>query len=321
MNAIGSASAPRWYRGTVSGLSAYVGQLRAWGAGAAELVLHHGPASEQMRFVHVIEQDWNATFAQYHAQGIACHAHASLAPAFRLERWHDHAASVQAHYTPLLAACARMAQAQAQAVTMVLHGAGDTTATVQANQEATRGFLQWAQGEIVRLGGGVRIAVELLRARGADDVHASSGRARVMALVRDSDPALVGICWDMEHDWFNGLRDPAWTPRPPDEFLNRVVHAHVHDANGETLANHYPLVFNTVPYAEMAPLLVAHGYDGPLILEIRYRHALSLGDPLSLMGQSYAVLRTLLDNPTETGENRRDAEDTEDAEDAKREKK
>ena len=66
------------------------------------------------------------------------------------------------------------------------------------------------------------------------------------------------------------------------------------------------------------PCLVAHGYDGPLILEIRYRHALSLGDPLSLMGQSYAVLHTLLNNPTETGENRRDAED---AEDAKREKK
>ena len=145
MNAIGSASAPRWYRGTVSGLSAYVGQLRAWGAGAAELVLHHGPASEQMRFVHVIEQDWNATFAQYHARGIACHAHASLAPAFRLERWHDHAASVQIHYTPLLAFCARMAQAQGQAVTMVLHGAGDTTATVQTNQAATRGFLAWAE--------------------------------------------------------------------------------------------------------------------------------------------------------------------------------
>jgi sugar phosphate isomerase/epimerase len=293
-NAIGSASAPRWYRGTVSGLSAYVGQLRAWGAGAAELVLHHGPASEQMRFVHVIEQDWNATFAQYHARGIACHAHASLAPAFRLERWHDHAASVQVHYTPLLAACARMAQAQGQAVTMVLHGAGDTTATLRANQEATRGFLQWAQGEIVRLGGGVRIAVELLRARGVGDVHASSGRARVMALVRDCDPAMVGICWDMEHDWFNGLHDPAWTPRPPDAFLDRVVHAHVHDANGETLANHYPLVFNTVPYDGMVSLLVEHGYDGPLILEIRYRHALSLGNPIFWMGQSYAVLHHLL---------------------------
>jgi sugar phosphate isomerase/epimerase len=311
MNAIGSASSPRWYRGTVSGLSAYISQLTAWGAGAAELVLHHGPASEQVRFVHVIEQDWNATFAQYRARGITCHAHGSLAPAFRLERWHDHAASVQAHYTPLLAACARMAQAQGRAVTMVLHGAGDTTATVQANQEATRGFLSWAQEEIVRLDGGVRIAVELLRARGTDDVHASSGRARVMALVRDCDPALVGICWDMEHDWFNGRRDPDWTPRPPDEFLDRVIHAHVHDANGETLANHYPLVFNAVPYAATVPLLVAHGYDGPLILEIRYRHALSLGDPLALMGQSYAVLHNLLNTGDEAEENRKDVKDTE----------
>jgi sugar phosphate isomerase/epimerase len=294
MNAIGSAASPRWYRGTVSGLTAYLSDLRAWGAGAAELVLHHGPATEQFRFVHVVEQDWNATFAQYHARGIACHAHASLAPGFRLEGWHTDARFVQAQYTPLLAFCARMAQAQGRAVTMVTHGAGDTKATMQANQDATRGFLQWAEGEILRFGGGMRIAIELLRARGAGDVHAASGRERALALVRDCDPALVGICWDMEHDWFNGLRDPSWTPRPPDAFLDRVIHAHVHDANGATLANHYPLVFNTVPYDSMIPLLVAHGYDGPLILEIRYRHALALGNPQFWMGQSYAVLHRLI---------------------------
>ncbi len=300
LNQIGSASSPRWYRGTVSGLAAYLTHLREWGAGAAELVLHHGPATEQFRFVHVIEQDWNATFAQYHARDIACHAHASLAPGFRLEGWHRDAAYVQAQYTPLLALCARMAQVEGRGVTLVVHGAGDTKATLEANQTATRGFLRWAEGEILRLGGGVRIAIELLRARGAGDVHAASSREKVMTLIRDCDPALVGICWDMEHDWFNGLRDSSWTPRPPDVFLDRVIHAHIHDANGETLANHYPLVFNTVPYDDMAPLLVAHGYDGPLILEIRYRHALSLGDPQFWMGQSYAVLRRLLTDTDRT---------------------
>jgi sugar phosphate isomerase/epimerase len=313
MNLVGSASSPRWYRGTVSGLAAYLSHLRGWGAGAAELVIHHGPANEQVRFVHVIEQDWNATFAQYHARGIDCHAHASVAPSFRLEGWHSDASFVRAQYMPLLAFCARMAQRQGRAVTMVVHGAGDTKATLASNQDATRGFLAWAEGEILRLGGGVRIAVELLRARGADDVHASSGRARVLDLVHDCDPALVGICWDMEHDWFNGLRDPAWTPRPGDTFLDRVIHAHVHDANGETLANHYPLVFNTVPYDAMTPLLVAHGYDGPLILEIRYRHALSLGDPIHWMGESYGVLHRLLADGMETGENRKDAKSAKDA--------
>ncbi len=294
MNAIGSASSPRWYRGTVSGLSAYLTSLAAWGAGAAELVLHHGPASEHVRYVHVIEQDWNATFAQYHARGIDCHAHASVLPGFRLEGWLSDAAFVRAQYLPLLTFCARVAHAQGRSVTIVVHGAGDSRASLQANQDATRGFLAWAEGEILRLDGGVRIAVELLRARGADDVHAASGRERALAAVRDCDPALVGICWDMEHDWFNGLRDPSWTPRPSDAFLDRVIHAHVHDANGATLANHYPLVFNTVPYDSMAPLLVAHGYTGPLILEIRYRHALALGDPIHWMGLSYAVLRRLL---------------------------
>jgi sugar phosphate isomerase/epimerase len=317
VNAIGSASSPRWYRGTVSGLAAYLSDLRAWGAGTAELVLHHGPATEQFRFVHVIAQDWNATFAQYHARGIACHAHASLAPGFRLEGWHTDSAFVQAQYRPLLAFCVRMAQRQGRAVTMVVHGAGDTKATLQANQDATRCFLDWAAGEIPRLGGGVRIAIELLRARGDRDVHAAAGRERALAVVRDCDPALVGICWDMEHDWFNGLRDPAWTPRPPDEFLNRVIHAHVHDANGATLANHYPLVFNTVPYDAMVPLLVERGYDGPLILEIRYRHALALGDPIFLMGQSYAVLHRFLAGGGGNQTNRKDAES---AEDAKRER-
>lgn len=81
---------------------------------------------------------------------------------------------------------------------------------------------------------------------------------------------------------------------PPDAFLDRVIHAHVHDAHAETLANHYPLAFHTVPYDLMIPALVAYGYTGPLILEIRYRHALALGNPLVMMGQSYAVLHRLL---------------------------
>ncbi len=293
MNPVGSASSPRWYRGTVSGLSAYLGELVAWGAGAAELVLHHGPATEHVRFVHVIEQDWAATFAQYRARGIACHAHASVAPAFRIEGWRADPAFVRRQYLPLLDLCARMAERQGAAVTLVVHGAGDARATRAENQATTRGFLAWAERE-AGARDGVRIAVELLRARGADDVHASSGRANVLDLVRDRDPARVGICWDLEHDWFNGRVDPTWTPEPPPAFLDRVIHVHVHDANAATHANHFPLAFNAVPYDTQVPLLVARGYAGPLILELRYRHALALGDPHEWMGKSYAVLHKLL---------------------------
>lgn len=278
----------------MSGLSAYLSELVAWGAGAAELVLHHGPASEHVRFVHVIEPDWQATFAQYRARGIACHAHASVAPAFRIEGWRADPDGVRRQYRPLLDCCAWMAEQQGAAVTLVLHGAGDVRATRAQNRETTRGFLAWAEREIEARGGGVRIAVELLRARGADDAHASAGRANVLALVRECNPAHVGICWDVEHDWFNGRRDPAWTPEPPPEFLDRVIHVHVHDAHPTTHANHFPLAFGTVPYDALVPFLVARGYRGPFILELRYRHALALGDPHAWMGKSYAVLHTLL---------------------------
>lgn len=257
-------------------------------------MLHHGPASEHVRFVHVIEPDWQATFAQYHARGITCHAHASVAPAFRIEGWRADPSFMRRQYRPLLDVCARMAERQGATVMLVIHGAGDAKATRAQNVETTRGFLAWAEREIGARGGGVCIAVESLRARGADDVHASSGRANVLDLVRGCDPARVGICWDLEHDWFTGLRDPTWTPEPPPDFLARVIHVHVHDAHPTTHANHFPLAFGTVPYDVMVPLLVARGYTGPFILELRYRHALALGDPHAWMGTSYAVLHALL---------------------------
>ena len=71
-------------------------------------------------------------------------------------------------------------------------------------------------------------------------------------------------------------------------------------AGGHIGLQHDPLLYGAYllnPFlvrVEMVPMLVTHGYIGPIILELRYLRALSLGDPITLMGESYAALRGIL---------------------------
>jgi len=74
----------------------------------------------------------------------------------------------------------------------------------------------------------------------------------------------VKACWDFGHAFWNTRRF-GWPIAPPEELLRRIVHVHCHDASTE---DHQPLVHGAVPGREFIDLLVAHGFNGRVILEV-----------------------------------------------------
>ncbi len=289
---VGSAAAPRWWDLDHANLEDYLARLRSWGATASELVLHHGPADDQIVRVHILEPDWRNVAERFHAAGLICHVHAPLAPRFSLRRWADEREALERDYAPILAEAERIAQRQGESCVVVIHGANRPVVAPEANATATVEFLQWAAERCDREFPSVRLALELRRADGAKPPPDAS-RSGIIELVERVGSARVGICWDVGHDWENREREPDWTPAPGDEFLLRVIHVHAHDAGPDGTV-HYPLVTGQVPIAEQISSLLAAGYAGSITLEVRYRFAAALGDPLEMLEASFRRLRDCL---------------------------
>lgn len=74
----------------------------------------------------------------------------------------------------------------------------------------------------------------------------------------------IGACWDMGHTMMN-VQHGQMPYLPPDAFLRRVIHTHIHDLGPDT---HHPLTHGVVPVETYLDLLLARGYDGILDLEL-----------------------------------------------------
>lgn len=111
-----------------------------------------------------------------------------------------------------------------------------------------------------------RFALENLRNRAdSDKVHIGDGYQEVLDILTHFDDTNLGICWDFGHAcamYQRGLQEQF----PPQEFLSRVIHCHVHDClNQQT---HLPLGMGNAPIEQNIQLLLRHGYDGILNLEL-----------------------------------------------------
>ncbi len=310
---IGSAAAPRWWNLDHAALDGFLANLRAWGATSAELVLHHGPADEQIARVHILEADWTEVIHRVHAAGLLCHVHAPLSPRFSLRRWRRARDGLQQAYLPILATADRIAQRQGHPCVLVVHGANEPDASATVNAAATVEFLQWAASLCDWQFPGVRLALELRRGNAASPAPDAS-RSDLVALIDRAGSDRAGICWDLGHDWENRLSEPGWSPIPHPAFLQRVIHVHAHDA-GPDDAVHYPLVTGRVPVEEQSAALLASGYAGAVTLEIRYRYAAALGEPLAMLRASYERMltavggRTAPPTPPERGHDRGNGSD------------
>lgn len=112
--------------------------------------------------------------------------------------------------------------------------------------------------EIVR-GSGVTLAVE------THDAWTHS--ADMLALIADTDPQEVGICWDVKHPYWAGEETPAFTWR---QLGPRIINTHWKDTRRDRATGRDRLCLTgegLLPLADCLDLLIAGGYAGYYTLE------------------------------------------------------
>lgn len=148
---------------------------------------------------------------------------------------------------------------------VTVHGYESAEETREALAEhtvhAARALLEDAE----RAGIPIRLALELNRKKSglADPGTAYNDLLDLHARI---DHPWLGFCWDLGHTFSNVCQGLLTLP-PPEDFLRRVIHTHIHDLgpNGET---HWPLTAGRLPLADCVGSLAATGYSGVLNLEL-----------------------------------------------------
>ncbi len=134
----------------------------------------------------------------------------------------------------------------------------------------------------------VKIAVELNRQKGKNDPGASY--SMLVDMLEAADSADIGLCWDFGHSYsnvLNGLLEKI----PPDDFLKKVIHTHVHDL-GPKNKTHWPLGQGRIPLAEFVDALEGSGYSGVYNLELSLERFSGEQNPAGMVEESIKILRS-----------------------------
>ena len=99
----------------------------------------------------------------------------------------------------------------------------------------------------------------------------------------------VRACWDFGH-FYSNVRNSFESPcPPPEDFLARVVHTHIHGVtDGKT---HFPPDGNNLPLGRYCALLAGRGYRGAYNLELDFRRFYPQIEPRKALESSIAVLK------------------------------
>ena len=154
----------------------------------------------------------------------------------------------------------------------------------------TVGFLPQLLTERLGADSGYRLALENQRLKEIVDpgtsFHGIYGMWEEMANPR------IGICWDMGHSFANTVKDKGYPVDPPAEFLDQVVHTHIHDL-GPDGRTHWPFRENRVPVERFMGLLKEHGYTGIYNLELSFDRFAQVDDTTVLLSKSIEMLKSL----------------------------
>lgn len=281
---LGNAAAPRWWEQDPARFDQYLKFMVGAGATSIEFVLHHGAIDPRGARVHLPEADWLPLARKAQSVGLACQLHASLDKRFDLSRWTTDRAGLTADYLPFLAAARRIAEGQSTAVAFVLHGTSSASDVNDERGRAASRFFAWVADELA--GASVAVCPELRPARDASDRRWDCSRSSLAAFVAELDAPEIGICWDLGHDWENRRFDAEWSATPPESFLSRVRHVHLHGV-GRDGSLHHPLGVDGEPWTAQLRALAKRGYAGAATMEIRYRYALAVGEPWTVLAASY----------------------------------
>ena len=95
----------------------------------------------------------------------------------------------------------------------------------------------------------------------------------------------VPACWDFGHAYFNARRFGI-PLHPPEELLQHIGHVHCHDV---CQGDHYPLIYDTLPWKDFIRLLIERDYNDTIIIEVPPSAFLAAGG-LESVSRSMEVL-------------------------------
>ncbi len=159
---------------------------------------------------------------------------------------------------------AEIAQRQQSPTLVNIHGAAGASADARPDLvERSIAFFAWARNWCLQNAPEVSVTVELqIRPNPDEPIQRIGDRYdELLEIATQSD---VHICWDFGHAYWNA-RNFGCPIEPPPAVLGRVGHVHCHDVNE---GDHQPLVYNTVPWRDFLQLLIDHGFDERIILEV-----------------------------------------------------
>jgi sugar phosphate isomerase/epimerase len=116
----------------------------------------------------------------------------------------------------------------------------------------------------------------------------------ILKIVSAVDSDKLGICLDFGHTWSN-IRRGFLNKTIPDQFLNRVIHTHIHDLSSE-YKTHWPLTFGNVPVEAYIKLLVARQFNGVLNLELNYDRFKTAISAIEAINASLKILGDIVKN-------------------------
>ena len=137
-----------------------------------------------------------------------------------------------------------------------------------------------------------RFALEILRNRAdSDKIHIGDNYPEILDILSNFEYENLGICWDFGHAYAmyqRGLQEQF----PTSEFLNKVIHCHVHDCLDQK--THLPLGMGDAPIEQNIQLLLQHDYDGILNLELAPHRIGDASNFLDYVEKSVLIIRSCI---------------------------
>ncbi|HVN53172.1 MAG TPA: TIM barrel protein [Anaerolineaceae bacterium] len=164
-------------------------------------------------------------------------------------------------YSPTLAIAEEWGRRLGSSHMVVIHAAASRLpADRESLEKDTLAFLRWGLDNYPH----IRFALENNSPARENEIEIGEQLADVLAMIEalNGERERLKACWDMGHDYLR-----RGNAEPPAEWLSAVAHVHVHDVN-EHGVDHYPLVFQRVPYQNWIQALVHAQMEGMIVLEL-----------------------------------------------------
>lgn len=167
--------------------------------------------------------------------------------------------SIISQYRPMLEIAQRWGMRQGIPTATVLHSARASGPNRESLVKDTVEFVKWVMGEFDH----ILLAVENLGPTDNGEFKIGDTREEVLSIVTAAGNPRAGICWDFGHDCLHQRLS-----LPDEEWLQKVVHVHIHDIDAEGI-DHHPLVFGNCPYRDWLRALVHRNMTGAVTLEVK----------------------------------------------------